>query len=146
MSKKSKDAIRKATESLDILEDRAESLNRLRKDNVVDLLLLYLVKCDEDSIVFNHYLQHALGFFWFIMFELKILSNGRLHDAHEEKRYAKYIHPEARGSFPQQSFTGSDSETECTLSELSCDGIQFGAIKVCDYYFLSMLLTQQQIN
>lgn len=116
--------------SIDMLEERAEYLNKLRKNKIVDLYHECLVHCEDTSEVFEHYLQHSLHHFWYILFEFKILLNGRLHDENEEARYTDYILDggQRRGHFYDQDFNGPESELACVLSELSVDGIHYGVL------------------
>lgn len=124
-----KAAVAKAIQSIDVLEERSNFLDKLSQERIVSLYYQYLVKCDEENAVFDHYLQFFLHHFWYFLFEQKILLNGRLHDQYEEIRYTDYVLPNVKGSFHLQEFSGSESETKCSLSELSCDGLRYGAIR-----------------
>lgn len=124
-----KDAINKALRSIDVLEERVEFLNKLRDHKIFDLYYLFLVNCDDIPEIFDHYLQHVLHHIWYVLFELKLLLNGRLHGQDEESRYTEYILPgDRRGHFKNQPFVGPEGDLQCVLSELSVDGIRYGAL------------------
>lgn len=128
--KKQKAAVTKALASVDTLEEKADSFEKCRIHKITDLYLEFLAHCDENIEVFEHYLKCAVHHFFTIIFEMKILLNGRLHNKHEELRYADYLESSDQvGCFAGQSFTGSESERSCRLSLLSCDGIQFGVLR-----------------
>lgn len=130
-SKKAKEKadVVKAKLSVDFLQEKVNEIDRFRAHKISDLYVELLANCEEVVEVFEHYLQHAVHHFLTIIFELKILSNGRLHNKQEELRYADYLVPNQIGSFDGQSFTGNESERNCKLTSLSCDGIQFGILR-----------------
>ncbi len=122
--------VKEARNTVLLLEERVEKLNQLLNHKIEDLYLDFLAKCAEDIEVFGHYLKIGVHHFFFILFELKILSTGRLHGPREEARYVDYLAPlNIKGSFEGQVFSGNDTERHCRLSKLSCDGIQYGVLK-----------------
>lgn len=126
---KDKALVAKALESVNVLEERVEALRKMIDHGITNLYLEFLSNCEEHIVVFEHYMKFAVHHFLFILFELKILSNGRLHNEKEESRYAEYLDTEARGHFIGQDFMGHDSEVNCRLSKLSCDGIYYGVLR-----------------
>lgn len=113
---------------MDQLLVQANLINTLRRSCFRDLLHHMCIHCPDEQFIY--YVQVAMWFYLFLLFEAKLLLHGRLKSPEEETRYKDHIVPHKTGSF-EEPYVGTDAEKDCKLSAFSADGFQHhGPLKV----------------